>query len=129
MSALAPRPYLASSFREGCNQNKPGNVFLRDGKYTLLLDFFCEKQPPTGPKMDWTPAGGVGFGYAGNEDMRDNRNLAKMVNKIDPNREFVIIAQTQRNGGKTAFQVGSFDGSNVLMGKNGERVNITRVKM
>jgi hypothetical protein len=80
--------------------------------------------------MDWGPSGGVNFGYAGVEDMQVNRNLAKIVNKIDPKEHFVIIAQTRRAGGKTMFLAGCFEGGHVMLLSDGklERVHASTRK-
>lgn len=121
---------LALTFRkqldkEGCGRNSSGDVYMRDGAYTLLMDFKCEDQPPApSPLMDRTEAGGVGFGYASTDDMVRNPKLAAIVNRVDPRLHFVIIPQTRRSGGKTLFNVGAYDGSTVLVTDSGALMHI-----
>ena len=111
--------------REGVDRNRPGDVYMPSGTFTLLMDFKCEDQPPAPSKLlDWGPSGGVGFGYAGIQDMRENRNLASVVKKIDPKEHFVVIAQTRRVGGKTLFLVGCYDGGRAYITPSGDLVKI-----
>ena len=54
-------------------------------------------------------------------------NLAKTVLEVDPVKEFVIIAQTQRCGGKTLtlFKVGNFYGSHLFLTRDGGKMNMS----
>jgi len=106
---------MALSFKEeydraGLQKNKYGDVFLRKGHYTLLVDFKCEDQPALpSPLMNWQ-SGAVTHGYASPEDMRANPTLRRMVKSADPATQFVIIPQTRQGGGKTGWDLGRFDG-------------------